>query len=115
MLQMLVHYGMHFVMPMLIAYRINRIQWFKLYLILLLTMVMDLDHFLADPIFDPNRCSIGFHPLHSYLAICIYIVSLRVFWRRLYVRTFIIGLLFHIFTDAVDCLWRDCSGIACFQ
>ena len=115
MLQMLVHYGMHFVLPAVIAYRINRIQWLKLYLILLLTMVMDIDHFLADPVFDPNRCSIGFHPLHSYLAICLYLVFLRLFWRRLYVRTFFIGLLFHIVTDSVDCLWNVGSGLACFN
>ena len=115
MLQMLVHYGMHFVIPIFIAYRINRSEWLKLYLILLMTMVMDLDHFLADPVFDPNRCSIGFHPLHSYLAILIYFVLLRVFWRRLYFRVFIIGLLFHVLTDAVDYLWNDCGGMVCFR
>ncbi|MEZ4577646.1 MAG: DUF6122 family protein [Desulfobacterales bacterium] len=26
------------------------------------------------PVFDPNRCSIGFHPLHSAAAICCYLV-----------------------------------------
>ena len=30
----------------------------------MLTMMVDLDHLIADPIFDPQRC-IGFHPLHS--------------------------------------------------
>ena len=31
---------------------------------MLATMVVDLDHLLADPILDPQRCGIGFHPLH---------------------------------------------------
>ena len=30
------------------------------------TMLVDLDHLFADPIYDPDRCSIGFHPLHQY-------------------------------------------------
>ena len=43
--------------------------WKMVWLIMMLTMLVDLDHLLANPIYDPNRCSIGFHPLHSYLAI----------------------------------------------
>ena len=35
-------------------------------------MLVDLDHLLADPIYDPERCSIGFHPLHSIPAIVVY-------------------------------------------
>lgn len=115
MLQTFVHYAMHFLVPIFIARRIDHQQWRKLYLVLLLTMVMDLDHFLADPVFDPNRCSIGFHPLHSYAAICSYVVGLRVFWRRLYVRVFMMGLLFHILTDSVDCLLNYCGGLACLR
>ena len=37
-------------------------------------MAVDLDHLLADPIFDPHRMSIGFHPLHSYPAIAVYVL-----------------------------------------
>ena len=37
-------------------------------------MLIDLDHLLATPIFDPARCSIGFHPLHSYYAIGVYFI-----------------------------------------
>ena len=35
-------------------------------------MLVDLDHLLATPIFKENRCSINFHPLHSYVAIGFY-------------------------------------------
>ena len=41
---------------------IVRTEWKKAYIIMLLTMLVDLDHLLANPIFDPNRCSINFHP-----------------------------------------------------
>jgi hypothetical protein len=46
--------------------------WKKAWLIMLATMLVDLDHLFANPIFDPTRCSIGFHPLHSYPAIITY-------------------------------------------
>ena len=36
------------------------------------TMLVDVDHLLANPIFDANRCSINFHPLHTYYAIGVY-------------------------------------------
>jgi hypothetical protein len=45
-----------------------------------LTIIVDLDHLLADPIYDPNRCSIGFHPLHSYPAIVIYLAPGSLAW-----------------------------------
>lgn len=62
-------------------------------------MLVDLDHLLASPIFDPNRCSVGFHPLHSYYAIAVYFIG------SLYKTTRIIaiGLLLHMFADYVDC------------
>jgi len=61
--------------------------------------VIDLDHFLADPVFDPSRCSIGFHPLHSFWAIGVY--ALLVFFPK--TRIIGIGLLIHIFVDMTDC------------
>ncbi len=68
---------------------------------MLLTMLIDLDHLLATPIFDPNRCSINFHPLHTYWALAVYIGLL--FFKR--TRIIGIGLVLHIITDALDCLW----------
>ena len=31
--------------------------------------LIDLDHLLADPVYAPDRCSIGFHPLHTAPAV----------------------------------------------
>ena len=94
-----VHYFLHLIAPVAIAFLFFRKQWQRAYLTLLATMLVDLDHLLANPIFDPNRCSIGFHPLHSYIAIGIYVILL--FPKR--TRIIAVGLLFHMFTDGLDC------------
>ena len=99
MLQSLLHYGLHFLFPGIIALIFFKNKWKKAYLIMLATMLVDLDHLLANPIFDPNRCSIGFHPLHSYYAIGIYCIML-VFPKS---RVIAIGLLLHMLTDYLDC------------
>ena len=102
-LQSIVHYFLHFVFPIFIALIFFKNQWKKAYIILLLTMLVDLDHLLADPIFDPNRCSINFHPLHTYWSMMIYVVML--FFRK--TRIVAIGLLMHMLTDSIDCWWSN--------
>lgn len=99
MLKFTIHYGLHFILPAIIAYLFFRKEWKKIYLIFIATMLVDLDHLLATPIFDPNRCSIGFHPLHSYYAIAIYAVG--TFFKP--TRIIAVGLLLHMFADYVDC------------
>ena len=101
LLRFLIHYGMHLIVPGIIAYFFFKPIWLKVWLIFTLTLLIDADHLLADPIFDSSRCSIGFHPLHSYYAAAIYIVLL--FFKK--TRVVAIGLLFHLITDYVDCLW----------
>lgn len=63
------------------------------------TMLVDLDHLLANPIYDPNRCSIGFHPLHNPIAIAIY--AILCFVPKL--RLVGIGLIIHMSLDLADC------------
>ena len=99
MQQFVLHYGFHFLCPALIALVFFRNEWKKAYLIMIATMLVDLDHLLANPIFDPNRCSINFHPLHSYYAIGIYCIMLP--FPKL--RIVAIGLLLHMITDYLDC------------
>ncbi len=103
MLQTFVHYFLHFGFPGVIAYFFFRKEWKKAYLIFLLTMMVDLDHLLATPVFDPERCSIGFHPLHSYWAIGVYILLLL----QPKTRILAIGLLMHMATDGLDCWWNS--------
>ncbi len=99
MLRFCVHYGLHFIFPLILALLFYRKKWKTVYLIFLAGMLIDLDHLLATPIFDPNRCSINFHPLHSYYAIAVY-VGMLCFQKT---RILGIGLLLHILADSVDC------------
>jgi hypothetical protein len=81
MLQQLAHYGIHFGLPLLIALIFFKANWKVVYLVMLCGLLIDLDHVLANPVFDSNRCSINFHPLHSYYAIAIYL-GLAVFKKQ---------------------------------
>ena len=105
-MQQVLHYFLHFVFPSLVAFFFFRKDWIKTYLVFLATMLVDLDHLLATPIFDPCRCSIGFHPLHSYFAIGIYVALL--YWPK--TRIIAIGLLMHMATDQIDCYF---NGLKC--
>jgi len=106
-LQTIIHYGLHFIAPGVIAWIFFRKKWKIAWLIMLGTMMVDIDHLLANPIFDADRCSIGFHPLHSYYAIGLYFVLL--FIPNFYTRVIAVGLLFHMFTDFQDCVWNVLS------
>src|SRR4051794_19702994 len=97
-MQPIIHYFLHFIFPGLIAFFFYREKWLKVYALFLLTMLVDLDHLLASPVFQPCRCSIGFHPLHSYPAIAIYFALLL--YRK--TRIIAIGLTLHMITDSID-------------
>jgi hypothetical protein len=112
-LQTLVHYSLHLLVPGIIAWVFFRSNWRRVYVVFLLTMLIDLDHFLATPVFDPRRCSIGFHPLHSFYAMPVYVAML--FVRKYYIREIAIGILFHLFTDTVDCFWTFSGCGECYE
>jgi hypothetical protein len=95
----MLHIALHFLVPAVVAGIFYREQWVKVFLILIATMVVDLDHLLADPIYDPDRCSIGFHPLHSWIAIGVYFVML--FFKK--TKIVGLGLVIHMILDFIDC------------
>lgn len=99
MLQPIVHYGIHFGLPLIVALVFYKKNWIKAYTIMILGMLIDLDHLLANPVFDPNRCSINYHPLHTYYAIGIYLLLLIPKKTRLIG----LGLVIHIIADLADC------------
>ena len=69
LLRAIIHYGLHFLSPLLFAQFFKREHRIKAFWIMLATMVVDIDHLLATPMFNPYRCSVGFHPLHSYFGL----------------------------------------------
>ena len=99
----IIHIILHFLVPFIVAKITWRELWRQPFIIMALTFVVDFDHLLAEPVFNPNRCSLGFHPLHSWPTIGIYLVSL--FSPCL--RIIAIGVLIHMVLDGTDCFWID--------
>lgn len=113
----MIHIALHFVVPLLVALVFYRSRWRNATLIMIATMLVDADHLLANPIYDPNRCSIGFHPLHTAPAILFYalmfILPLIVMRKdgdlglnstMRAVHLVGLGLLIHMALDWIDCL-----------
>lgn len=94
------HLLLHFVVPALVASAFFRKRWQQAYGLMMATMLVDLDHLLANPIYDPNRCSIGFHPLHQPVIIAVYFALCFIPKTRMIG----LGLMLHMCLDAVDCL-----------
>lgn len=112
----MLHIALHFVVPLLVGLACYRSHWRDATLIMIATMLVDVDHLLADPIYDPARCSIGFHPLHTLPAIAVFALmfSLPLAWRRSgpersfhpkarVVHLAGLGLLIHMALDGLDC------------
>lgn len=97
---LLLHLVVHATIPGAVALLFFRPHWKRAWLIMFSTMLVDLDHLLADPIYDPNRCGIGFHPLHSYPAIAAYVFLLIPRLSRLPAS----GLIIHMAIDGLDCV-----------
>jgi hypothetical protein len=106
MLRFIIHYGLHFIFPIFIARVFNKEKWKKIYLIFFASMLVDLDHLFSNPIFDPNRLSVGHHPLHSYYALAVYGAGL--FYKPTRILSF--ALIFHMFTDVIDFMLSQLSA-----
>ena len=110
----MLHLALHFLVPALLVGLLFRNQqhgkqwlgkkglgarWQVAFFILIATMAVDIDHLLANPIYDPNRCSIGFHPLHQLWFIGLY--TLLCFIPK--TRLIGLGLTIHMALDSIDC------------
>lgn len=97
------HLILHVAVPAVVAVTAYRPEWPRAFGLMMATMLVDLDHLLADPLFDPNRCGIGFHPLHSWPVIAAYLLLLLPKYTRLPA----LGLVLHMGLDGIDCVWMD--------
>ena len=96
----MVHLVLHVLVPLIVARLAFTSRWRFAYTVMMATMVVDIDHLIADPIYDPNRCSVGFHPLHGAFPIAMYCALLAVPKFR-YVG---VGLVIHMLLDGIDCI-----------
>ena len=93
------HLVLHGLVPLLAARALFPAAWRRAFVVMMATMVIDLDHLLADPLYDPNRCSVGYHPLHTAPAAAAY--ALLLLWPR--ARWVGLGLVIHLALDGIDC------------
>ena len=103
MLRAVIHMFLHFAVPALVARTCYKQIFLRAWLIMIATMLVDLDHLLASPMYDPDRCSIGFHPLHQYPAIAVYLLLTAVPRTRILG----VGLMIHMMLDGIDCAWMN--------
>lgn len=101
----MLHIALHFILPALIVAVFFRKNWRYAYLIMGSTMIVDLDHMVASPIYDAARCSIGFHPLHKIWLVGLYVALCFVSRARLIG----LGLSAHMVLDSIDC--QSTSGV----
>lgn len=93
------HLMLHVTVPLAVAWFAYRDQFKKAFLIMLAGIAIDIDHLLVTPILDPDRCSVGFHLLHSYWLCALYLLLAIVRKTRLIG----LGLLIHVVLDAIEC------------
>ena len=104
LLQPLLHYSGHFLVPFAFGWLLWRENWQRAGLLILAANLIDLDHLLATPIFDPDRCSIGFHLLHGWEAAIVYVLMLGA--PKWWLRALGLGALWHLLIDYGDCLMQ---------
>jgi hypothetical protein len=95
----LIHLMLHLVVPLLVSRFSSESK--KAFIVMIATMLVDLDHLVADPIYAPNRCSIGFHPLHTIWIQPVYVI-LSFIPKTRWIG---IGLAIHMLLDLFDCWW----------
>ena len=103
MLRAILHLILHAAVPAAVAAKFYRPLFWQAFAIMFATMLVDLDHLLASPVYDPDRCSIGYHPLHRYPMMLVYGLLAAIPKTRLVG----IGLLIHMVLDGVDCVWME--------
>ena len=101
----MLHIALHFLIPYGVAATVYRQRLWVSYALLMAGMVIDLDHLFANPIYDPERCSVGFHPLHTMFPMLIYLALMA----HPKTRLLGMGLCIHILLDSLDC--QVTSGI----
>jgi len=71
-----------------------------IFLLVFSSQLIDLDHLLANPIYDPLRCSINFHPLHSWYMFPLYFIMS--IWSKY--KYLFWAIIMHLILDSLDCI-----------
>lgn len=96
----MLHLVLHVLVPALVTLIFYPRHSWAAFIRLMAGMVIDVDHIMADPFYDSERCSINYHLLHTPIPIIIY--GALYFVPRL--RILSVGLIIHIILDYLNCL-----------
>ena len=121
----IIHLLLHILVPAVVAWVFVVFQesnldasrrYIWIFFLMMITVVVDVDHLLAKPVYAPDRCSILFHPLHTLWPMMAYGVMLL--WPLIMRQVGIplrkvdkiigwlgAGLVIHMALDGFDCLW----------
>jgi hypothetical protein len=100
-MQHIVHLLMLFGVPALAAWAFYNGSIRNTYLILISTVLVDLDQLLFNQVFEFGSCSINYFPLHSWPALLVYFLGL--FFEK--TRRVAMGLHIHMLADLMNCIW----------
>lgn len=100
MIRPLLHVFLHLAVPAVVARLCWPERWMRALGLMLCAMLIDLDHLLASPVYDPDRCSLQAHLLHGPVPLALYLLMFA--FPRL--RMLAAGLLIHLALDGADCL-----------
>ena len=70
MTRSVIHLALHLLVPAVVAGVFYRKQFLRAWAVMCATMLVDVDHFLADPLYDPSRCrNPAYHTLQRLFKI----------------------------------------------
>ncbi|MGV3585725.1 MAG: DUF6122 family protein [Adhaeribacter sp.] len=96
----MLHLVLHLLIPILVTLIFYPRYGWAAFIRLMAGMIIDVDHIMANPFYDSERCSINYHLFHTPIPIIIYCALY--FVPRL--RIFSVGLIIHIILDYLNCL-----------
>ncbi len=99
-MNLLIHIISNLVLIAIISFFDKKTPFKKIFLLVILSNFIDLDHIVANPVYDPSRCSINFHPLHSWYLFPVYLVG--IFLKKY--KYLFYGIILHLILDKIDCL-----------
>ncbi len=97
-MRVILHIFLHFLTPFIVSVGVSRERWPVCFWPMAWTILIDLDHLFANPVFKANRCSIDFHVLHSWELVAL--SFFLIFFKK--TRFIGAGLSIHYSLDAID-------------
>jgi len=97
----IVHIISNVILALVITLYDKDVNFLTLLFVLISSNLIDIDHFLANPVYDPARCSITSHVLHKWYMLPLTFIGMLA--TEKYVRYFLAGVFLHLILDSRYC------------